>query len=85
MGVTPEGSEELFIPWNHSKVGAGTSEGRGTVIRVAEHTNENVSPATPEPGTEMATGPNSTVEKIRILAITHIRATITIFSLPIFT
>ena len=43
-GVTPDGSEFdvlLFGPKNHSKVGEGTSEGRGMGSkRVAEHISE---------------------------------------------
>ena len=52
MGITPEGREVLpFGPKNHSKVGEGTSEGRGmgSLERAAEQFNEYVSPAVLEP------------------------------------
>ena len=42
VGVNPEGSEALpFGPKNHSKVGEGTLEGRGTGSkRIAEQLSE---------------------------------------------
>ena len=42
VGVNPEGSEALpFGPKNHSKVGEGTLEGRGTESkRIAEQLSE---------------------------------------------
>ena len=59
-GVKPEGSEALpFGPKNHSKVGEGTSEGRGTGSkRIAEQLSEYVSPAIVKPEEEMVTGSN---------------------------
>ena len=56
--VKPEGSEALpFGPKNHSKVGEGTLEGRGTGSkRIAEQLSEYVSPAVVEPEGEMVTG-----------------------------
>ena len=60
LGVTPEGGNELLSgPKNHSKVGEGTSEGKGTESgwRVVEQVSEWVSPAVPvEPEGEMVTG-----------------------------
>ena len=57
--VTLEGSELLLGLKNHSKVGEGTSEGKGTESgwRVVEHISEKVPPAVPvEPEGEMVTG-----------------------------
>ena len=58
VGVNPEGSVALpFGPKNHSKVGEGTLEGRGTGSkRIAEQLSEYVSPAVVEPDGEMVTG-----------------------------
>ena len=36
-------------------------EGKGIIVGVAEHTNENLSPAMPDPEWEILTGPNSTI------------------------
>ena len=42
IGITPDDSDMLpFKPKNHSKVGGGTSEGRGTgSTRIAVHVSE---------------------------------------------
>ena len=42
IGITPDGSDTLlFKPKNHSKVGGGTFEGRGTgSTRIAVHVSE---------------------------------------------
>ena len=57
VGITPEGSEAFPCgPWNHSKDGGGTLEGRGIGLkRAAEHVSEKEFPATPGPEGHMFT------------------------------
>ena len=50
--ITPEGSELLFGPKNHSKFGEGTLGGRGLGAIVAEHTREELLPTVLEPERE---------------------------------
>ena len=62
--VTPEGSEVLVGPKNHSKLGGGISSGRGLVVIVAEHSRMKVVSPTVlawlEPEREMVTALIST-------------------------
>jgi hypothetical protein len=55
----PDGSEELFVPKNHSKLGYGTLKGNGFGVITAEHSSVKFIPAvevTREPNGSMTTG-----------------------------
>jgi hypothetical protein len=56
VGVTPEGSEPLFGPKNHSKVGEDTL-GSGIGVIVAEQSRIEFSPVTLEPDLKIVTAP----------------------------
>ena len=59
----PDGSEELFVPKNHSKLGCGTLIGSGFGVMTAEHSSVKFIPAvevTCEPSGLMTTGLIST-------------------------
>jgi hypothetical protein len=56
VGVTPEGSESLFGPKNHSKVGEDTT-GSGIGVIVAEHSRLEFPPVILEPDLWMVTAP----------------------------
>ena len=58
--VTPEGSEALFGPKNHLKVGGGTFSGRGFEVIVTEQFRVKLLPTALEPIGEIVTAPMST-------------------------
>ena len=63
--VTPEGSEALFEPKNHSKLGVDTFSGRGFVVNIStEHCRLKFSPTVlvVVPAGETLTAPMSTVQ-----------------------
>ena len=67
--VTPEGSEALFGPKNHSKLGVGTFSGRGFGVISTEHCRFKFSPTVVVvvPAGETLTAPMSTVHGKQVM------------------